>query len=50
MNRSRTNERRNDATALYLGVGAGVAALGLLAFSAAMMLSAYLSQALVSTF
>lgn len=46
MNRSRSLARRNGGTALY--VGAGVTVLGLLTFAAAMMLSAYLSQALVS--
>ncbi|WP_420562447.1 hypothetical protein [Thalassobaculum sp.] len=48
MNRSRSLARRNGGTALSVGVGAGVTVLGLLTFAAAMMLSAYLSQALVS--
>ena len=46
MNRSRSLARRNGGTALHGGVG--VTLLGLLTFAGAMMLSAYLSQALVS--
>ena len=48
MDRRRNNARRNDGLSLYFRVGASVTVLGLLTFAAAMMLSAYLSQALVS--
>lgn len=48
MERRRSNARRTDGMSLYFGVGASVTVLGLITFAAAMMLSAYLSQALVA--